>query len=119
MDLTCTNSGIEKEKYDYSISDYFIFDDNRKDLGTSLRLYNYKYQETEDFDNALLNVENNRITIDNKEGYFIMDTQELTISIVTKLDKDTLKNEYKDEFPTTYTAINSYYTNTKNYTCSN
>ena len=119
MNLTCTNSGIEKEKYDYSISDYFIFDDNRKDLGTSLRLYNYKYKETEDFDNALLNVENNRITIDNKEGYFIMDTQELTISIVTKLDKDTLKNEYKDEFPTTYTAINSYYTNTKNYTCSN
>ena len=119
MNLSCTNTTTEKEKYDYSVSDYFVFDDNRKDLGNSLRLYNYKYKEASDFDSALLGVENNRITIDNKEGYFIMDTKELTISIVIKLDKDTLKKEYSSDFPTTYTAISSYYTNTKNYTCSN
>jgi hypothetical protein len=119
MNLSCTNSIIEKEKYDYSISDYFVFDDNRKDLGNSLRLYNYKYKDAVDFDNALLAVDNNKITIDNKEGYFIMNTKELTISIVSKLDKEALKKEYSADFPTTYTAINSYYTNTKNYTCSN
>ena len=118
MDLTCTNSSIDKNKYEYSISDYFIFDESRKDLGNSLRLYNYKYKDAADFENALLNVENNKITIDNKEGYFIMDTIEQTITIVTKLDKETLKKDTAD-FPTTYTAISSYYTNTKNYTCSN
>ena len=119
MDLSCTNNVIDKTKYEYSITDYFIFDENRKDLGSSLRLYNYKYKELEDFENVLLSVDNNKISIDNKEGYFIMDTNELTISIVSKLEKETLKKDYDGDFPTTYTAINSYYTNTKNYNCSN
>ena len=119
MNLSCTNNTIDKAKYEYSVSDYFIFDENRKDLGNSLRLYNYKFKEVEDFNNALLNVENNKITIDNKEGYFVMDTNELIIKIVTKLDKETISKDYTPDFPTTYTAISSYYTNTKNYTCSN
>ena len=119
INLLCTSKEINKNNYEYSVTDYFVFDDSRNNLGYSLRIYNYKFSEQSDFDNAILNVMDNKISIDNHEDYFIMDTLTNTISIVTKLSDNTLKAEYKNTFPTTYAAINSYYTNTKNYTCSN
>ena len=119
MNLSCTNKSTQKDGYDYSVTDYFIFDDNRKNLGHSLRLYNYQYNDELEFENVISSASANKAIIENHEGYFIMDTLTKTISIITKLDDEKLKEEYKDKFPETYTAINSYYVNTKNYTCSN
>ncbi len=119
MSLSCTSKTTNKTDYGYSVTDYFVFDENRKNLDYSLRLYNYQYDDELAFENALNNIENNRITIDGRSGYFIMDTINKTISLVAKLDNEQLKAENNETLSETYTAINSYYVNTKNYSCSN
>ena len=117
--LKCTSKEDVKENYTSSQTDYFIFDDNKSSLGNALRLYNYKYNTDEDYENILTAVKDNKLKIDGHEGYFIMNTSERVISIINKLTNTTLKNEYKDTFPTSYDEINTYYKDTKEYSCIN
>ena len=115
MSLTC-KSPVQNDSY--TIIDKISFNNSKTDMKISTRTYNYEFTNENDYYNYLLQIDNGQISIDNNSGLAITDNVHNTLKIVTVLSNEVLTKEYGRTFPTNYSEINSYYRNTKKYSCS-
>ena len=118
MYLTCNSQKQTSSVTKYTITDKIAFNSSRNNMNTSVRIYNYEFDNESEYYNYLTNINNGQINIDNHEGIVIMDNSAHILEIISTLDNNTLNQEYGSNFPTTYNEINSYYRNTKKYSCS-
>lgn len=116
--LTCNGAKESLNGHSYNIIDVITFNQERNYMGASLRTYSYIYESETEYEEAKLSIANGKITINNIEGYALIDNINHKIKIVNKLSENTLTEEYGSDFPETYSDINNYYRNTKKYSCS-
>lgn len=101
-----------------TLTDKIVFDNNKNDMNVSVRMNKYTYESDTEYNNMLSHIENGLLTINDDLGYAITDDINKTITLVKKLGRDILNQEYGKEFPTTYNEISNYYRNEIRFTCS-
>lgn len=118
MYLTCNSSKQTTEEYNFTIIDKIAFDSSRIDMKASIRIYNYIFENDNDYEETKKQIIDGKIALNGHEGNALIDNVNKKIQIVSILDSNTLDSEYGSEFPTAYNDINNYYRNTKKYSCS-
>ena len=118
MYLTCNSSKQSGDIYAYTITDKIAFDSSRNNLGISLRSYNYVFETQAEYELIKSTITDGKIKIDEHEGFALIDNVNHKIKVYSLLTNEMLNDEFGDTFSTSYNDINSYYRNTKKYSCS-
>lgn len=87
-------------------------------LGAGRREYKYTFADKESYD-AVVGIRENTLTYDNKTGFAIYDDENLSVTISTDLDINTLNTESGGTFATDFASISAFYEGKENYTCQN
>lgn len=111
MTFSCTSP-------DGSIIDKFVFDKNKNNMNASVRIKINTYDNETDYNNMINKIKDGKITINDEEGYALIDKENKQISLLSFLTSDILDKEYNSTFPTNYNEISNYYRNILKYNCS-
>lgn len=111
MTFSCTSP-------DGSIIDKFVFDKNKNSMNVSVRIKVNTYDNENDYDNMIKKINEGKLTINDEEGYALIDKENKQISLLSLLTNDILDKEYNSSFPTNYNEISNYYRNILKYNCS-
>lgn len=85
-------------------------------LGAARREFKYIFTDEAEYKNAIGNKEYN-LTFDGQTGLAMFDDENLTLTISTDLDINSLNTDAGGTFPTLYPDILNYYQTTRGYTC--
>ena len=107
--LTCTKDNF---------ADNLIFDSERTFLGTGVRKVTYNYENKEDYEKIKKTINEGNLKVENNEGSAVFDDKTMQITLFIGLNSTILSEEYGQSFPINYYVIKSYYTRTKEYSCS-
>lgn len=118
MFLTCDSGEQSGDTYDYIITDKIAFNHERNNMGDSLRSYKYTIPSAGDYELLKSQITSGELTIGDQTGYALINNLTNQITLVSVLTNETLNEEYGQPMPSAYNDINSYYRNTKKYSCS-
>jgi len=116
--LTCNSNMQTAGGYDFVITDKIAFDDSKENLGISIRTHSYSFSLDTEYETMKNAINGGRLIINGNEGYALIDNVNMQLKIVSILSNEVLGSEYGSELPKAYNDINSYYRNTKKYSCS-
>ena len=98
--------------------DKFVFDNNKNSMNVSVRIKVNTYDNDAEYDNMIKKINEGKLTINDEEGYALIDKENKKISLLSLLTNDILDKEYNSSFPTNYNEISNYYRNILKYNCS-
>ncbi len=92
----------------------YSFNSSKTDMGYTTRSFEYSYEDKKTYDKEKQKIVNGVLTIDEHTGIAIVNDNDLTITIVTELDNNSVPSELSSL--NSYNDIYNYYTN-NGYVC--